>query len=88
LDNIYRQIKEDESELLKAGIKARVIQLLKENEEKARFSRDLARIHTDAPIPFALSEAAWQKTYDPEKTKFLFGKLGFKSLLARLPAIG
>lgn len=87
LDNIYEQIKKDESELLKAGIKARVIQLLKENEEKARFSRDLAKIRQDAPILFVLSESSWKETYDPEKTKFLFEKFGFKSLLTRLPVI-
>lgn len=87
LNNIYKKIKEDESELLKAGIKARVVQLLKENEEKARFSKELAKIRADAPIPFALPEASWKEIYDAEKVTFLFEKLGFKSLLARLPII-
>ncbi len=87
LENIYGKIEENEGDLLEAGIKPRVIQLLKEKKEDAFFSRDLARIRRDAPIPFSLAETAWKKTYDSEKTKFIFEKLGFKSLLARLPVI-
>jgi len=86
LESIYKKIKESENELIEAGIKARTINLLKEKEKEAFFSRDLAKIRRDAPIPFDLSGATWKEAYDPEKIRFLFEKLGFKSLIPRLPS--
>jgi DNA polymerase-1 len=86
LEIIYRKIKKDESELLQAGIKNRIIQLLKGGEKEAMFSRDLAIIQRDVPILFNLADTIWRKEYDSQKAISLFEKLGFKSLINRLPA--
>ncbi len=85
LEDIYKKIKEDESAFSASGIKGRIIELLKENEEEAFFSKALAEIRKDVPISFVLSDALWQKTYDVEKVKIIFERLGFKSLIPRLP---
>jgi DNA polymerase-1 len=86
LENVYKRLEKDESELLAAGIKIRAVQLLKENKEKALFSRDLAKIRRDAPICFVLADTAWRKAYDSQKVIFLLEKFGFKSLIPRLPS--
>lgn len=86
IDSVYKKIKEYEPDFIAAGIKPRVIKLLKENEEEALFSRALAQIRNDAPIPFDLPKTAWKEGYDTEKAKYLFEKLGFKSLISRLPS--
>ena len=85
LERIYKKIKEDESEFLAKGIKGRTLQLLKENEEEAFFSKALAEIRKDAPISFVLADALWRETYDVQKVQIIFEKLGFKSLIPRLP---
>jgi DNA polymerase-1 len=87
LEKIYEKIKEDEGELLSRGIKIRVIQLLKNSEKEAMFSKDLAKIQRSVPISFNLSDTNWENAYDAEKVTSLFEKLGFKSLINRLPSI-
>ncbi len=84
LEEIYKKI-EDEKEFLEKGIKIRVLELLKNNKEKAFFSKVLAEIRKDAPISFSLADALWRKKYNIENVKAAFEKMGFKSLLARLP---
>src|SRR6185369_5427944 len=56
IEDIYKQIKKSESVLEKAGVKKRIIELLKEHEEEALFSKMLATIRRDAPIHFKLPE--------------------------------
>ena len=84
LENIYKKIKEDEFDLLNAGVKDRTLKLLKEHEEEARFSKDLATIRRDVPISFDLEAFGRQEINDSEKIISLFEKLGFKSLIPRL----
>ncbi len=86
LENIFEKIKNKKEELLGQGIKERVINLLKENEENALFSRELAKIRRDAPTPFNLMDTAWKNNYDSEKVIALLEKFGFKSLIPRLPS--
>ena len=66
-----------------AGIKERIIGLLKEKEEDALFSRELATIKKDVPLEFSLSDCAF-KSFDSIKIEALFRELGFMSLLARI----
>ena len=47
IENIYKQIKKNEKVLIEKGIKPRIIELLKNNEEEANFSKTLA---TSAPF--------------------------------------
>lgn len=83
IENIYKQIKKDESVLLEKGIKPRIVTLLKEHEEDALFSKMLATIRTDAPIAFKLPEAVWHNGATLPKVIALFDELGFRTLRER-----
>ncbi|MCR4333456.1 MAG: DNA polymerase [Patescibacteria group bacterium] len=85
IEKIYTALKKKNSEevFLKKGIKARMIGLLKEHEEDARFSKSLATIRLDAPIAFALPEHAWHKNIELGKVLTLLDELGFRSLRDR-----
>lgn len=84
IDAIYKKLKKDEAAFLAAGIKPRIIQLLKDGEEEAQFSKMLATIRTDAPITFTLPTTQWRAGVDYEVVSKLFTELGFRTLGARL----
>jgi DNA polymerase-1 len=83
IENLYKVIKKDEQKLLDKGIKPRIIGLLKEHEEDARFSKMLATIRTDAPIAFKLPEAVATNETTLPKILALFDELGFRTLRER-----
>jgi DNA polymerase I len=87
LESIYKQIKKNESALLEAGIKPRILNLLKEGEEEAHFSKMLATIRRDAPIEFKLPEVTWPNGAGAEEVTNLFVELGFRSLTNRVRSI-
>lgn len=84
IEEIYKKIKKDEESFKKAGLTQRIIDLLKENEEEAVFSKMLATIRRDAPIDFVLPEKTWQEGFSVEKVEELFSALDFRTLGARL----
>ncbi len=84
LDTIYKKLKKDEGAFLTAGIKPRIVNLLKEGEEEARFSKMLATIRLDVPLNFLPPEQYWKDAVDKEKVVSLFSELGFKTLSVRL----
>ncbi|MES2668453.1 MAG: DNA polymerase [Patescibacteria group bacterium] len=84
VEDIYKAIKKDETKLLEAGIKPRIVNLLKEHEEDARFSKSLATIRLDAPITFSLPPKEWKETVSTDTLLALFDELGFRSLRARV----
>lgn len=84
IENIYKTLKKNEGALREAGIKERMIELLKSNEEEALFSKMLATIHRDAPISFTLPETTWREGIDLEKVLTLFAELGFRTLRTRV----
>lgn len=83
IEKLYAVLKKDERVFLKKGVKARIIALLKEYEEEARFSKALATIRLDAPIAFSLPERAWREGVDIKQVLELFDELGFRSLRER-----
>ncbi|MEK7090662.1 MAG: 5'-3' exonuclease H3TH domain-containing protein, partial [Patescibacteria group bacterium] len=83
LENILGLARRNPEKLKAAGIKERIIGLLKEKEEDALFSRELATIKKDVPLEFSLSDCAF-KSFDSIKIEALFRELGFMSLLARI----
>ncbi|MBY0309730.1 hypothetical protein K2Q16_01105 [Patescibacteria group bacterium] len=87
LDSIYKKLKKDEAQFLKAGVKARMVELLKNGEEEARFSKMLASIRTDAPITFVLDGTNWRVHAVPESILKLFSELGFRSLTGRVKTL-
>ncbi len=87
IEKIYTALAKSDKKFLEKGIKARIIALLKEHEEDARFSKSLATIRTDAPIAFALPERVWHDTVDFKKVLALFEDLGFRSLRERARSV-
>lgn len=84
VEGIYKALKKDESLFKEAGIKDRMVELLKANEEEAEFSKMLATIRRDAPINFSLPEHTWREGIDVEKILTLFAELGFRTLGTRI----
>lgn len=84
VEDIYTAIHKDESQFLAAGIKPRIVNLLKEYEEDALFSKSLATIRLDAPISFALPKKLWRECIDPTALLALCDELGFRSLKPRI----
>lgn len=84
IEELYKVIKKDEQKVLDSGIKPRILSLLKEHEEDARFSKSLATIRDDAPIAFSLPAKSWRETASIEKLGALFDTLGFRSLKPRI----
>jgi len=69
----------------RAGITASVLKKLVEGREMAEKSKMLATIITDVPIELDL-EACKVSGYNKDEVIKLFDKLGFKSLIGKLPA--
>jgi DNA polymerase I len=84
VEGIYKALKKDESLLKEAGIKDRMIELLRANEEEALFSKMLATIRRDAPITFTIPEKTWRDNFDVERVLTLFAELGFRTLATRI----
>lgn len=84
IDNIYKKLKKSEQTFLDKGIKPRIINLLKEHEEEAQFSKMLATIRIDADVTFEIPEQTWREKLDSEKIMNLFSELGFRTLSARV----
>lgn len=84
VEDIYVAIRKNEQALIDAGIKPRIVNLLKEHEEDAFFSKSLATIRLDAPITFTLPKKLWRETISTEKLLALFDELGFRSLRPRV----
>lgn len=62
----------------------RIVNKLLQQKDQAIFSKRLAEIRKNAPVQFDLNRAQWPQ-FDLKKVKKLFLKLGFRSLLSRLP---
>lgn len=84
IEDIYKKLKKSEKPFLDAGVKERMVGLLKENEEEAVFSKMLATIRRDAPILFTLPEKTWREKLDGDAIFTLFGELGFRTLAVRV----
>lgn len=76
LDGVYEHLDEQKGKLLER---------LRDNKELAYLSQKLSTIVCDAPVTLDLVAAEVGK-YHKEATHELFRRLGFKSLLAKLPA--
>lgn len=84
IEDLYKKIKRDEKVLLAKGIKPRIVEILKTNEEEAIFSKTLATIRRDAKIDFKLPKATWVETFDTKLAEELFTELDFRTLIGRL----
>jgi len=85
IENLYKQLRITNYELgmEKQGITKRIVDLLKENEEEALFSKTLATIRRDAPIKFALPKP-WKESLVLENLIELFKQLEFRTMGERV----
>ncbi|OHB18818.1 MAG: hypothetical protein A2854_03070 [Parcubacteria group bacterium RIFCSPHIGHO2_01_FULL_56_18] len=86
IEDIYKALKSDPEEFEKAGIKKRILELLKAGEKEARFSKGLATIHCDAPITFALPEKKWHITDHVAAIEKMCDNYEFRSVKERVRA--
>lgn len=84
LEDIYKALKKDEKSFEKAGIKPRIVELLKNSEEEAMFSKMLATIKKDVPIEFELPSESWKDDFKTEKVSEIFSQLEFRGLKDRI----
>lgn len=84
LDALYKALKKDESLVTGAGVTPRIATLVREQEEEARFSKLLAEIRRDAPVPADLPERPWRGSVSGEKLAELLAELEFRSLVPRV----
>ena len=84
VEEIYKKIKKEPESFIKAGLSPRVVELIKNNEEEALFSKTLAKIRRDVPINFALPEKTFWDKADLKKIEKVFFEFEFRSLFARL----
>ena len=87
IEDIYKKLNKSEEAFLKAGIKHRIVDLLKEHEEEALFSKTLATIRRDAPIEFSLPAEEWRTSFDPNQVEKIFAELEFRSLRNRVKTL-
>lgn len=87
IENIYKVLKKNPEKLEEAGIRKGIIELLKNGEEEAKFSKMLATIRKDAPVDFVLPSQKWKDNLDLKKAETLFGELEFRNMGARLKAV-
>lgn len=83
LEHIFTAVKKSEHP---KWLKPRMAELLKNGEEEALFSRELARIRLDAPVSVTLDDLTVRTS--PETVANFFASLGFRSLVARAHSIG
>ncbi len=85
IENLYKHLSKPsgENKLKDIGLTDRIINLLKDNEDEAIFSKTLAMIRRDAPIDFKIPEKNWRDTLYKENIFDLFRALEFKSLGTR-----
>ena len=85
IENMYRELAAGhEQKFLDAGVKERIVQLLKDNKEEAEFSKMLATIKRDVPIEFTLPEKTFRESVDVHKVTALWNEFEFRTLPSRL----
>jgi len=89
LEGIYVALKKKGVETVakETGLRKSYLQLIVDNEKGARFSKELATIHTGAPIHFALPPQHWNLSDHTETISTLCDELEFKSLKQRVLAL-
>ncbi len=84
VENLYKILKKNPEKLTAAGIKDRILGLLREYEEQALFSKTLATIRLDAPITFSLPDVEFRTALSFEKIQSVLLKFEFKTLVGRV----
>lgn len=85
IEGIYEALKKDEKKFKsESGLSDRMVDLIKNGEEEAKFSKMLATIRRDAPIEFEIPNKKWINDVSLEKVENIFREFEFRSLVARV----
>ena len=87
VEDIYKTLKKHPERFEEAGIRPRIIALLKEGEDDALFSKELATINRDVPLTLPDLTRTWKEGADREKVFSICSELGFRTLATRLRTI-
>ncbi len=87
IEEMYAALKKNKEKFTKLKITPRIIGLLEEGEEEAKFSKMLGTIHRDVPVDFALPEQTWKEGLSTAAIVKLFSNLEFRSLGARVKEV-
>lgn len=83
IEDMYKTLKKHPEQFTEAGFKPRVVKLLEEGEEAAKFSKHLGTINADAPVSLALPER-WSLAAHESSIGALCDELEFRSLKERV----
>lgn len=84
IEGIYQMLSKHRQKLLEAGIKERIVGLLEQGEDEAKFSKMLATIRRDAPISFQVPAQTWKEALVLDDVLNLMTELEFLSLRVRI----
>ncbi|MBP9749424.1 MAG: hypothetical protein KBD21_01740 [Candidatus Pacebacteria bacterium] len=84
LDSIYDTLAAEPERVRAAGITERIMGLLLQGEDDARFSKELATIRRDVPVAIPALTTLWPQCINRHAALDLFTELGFRSLANRL----
>ena len=91
IEEIYKKLKKDEenfsSLVTGAKITPRILNLLKDGEDEALFSKELATIKLDVPIDFSLPKDIFSKNVDLAKAGEIFRKYEFRTMIDKLKKV-
>lgn len=87
IESIYRALDSSPDHLLKAGIKPRIIELLKAGRKDAEFSKMLATIRTDVPVMCTLPPKKWDLCNHRDDILALCTELEFRALKERIASL-
>jgi len=86
IEKLYKEVK-SKSAGWRTKIKESIKKKLLENEEQARFSKELAMMVKDLKIDIDLKGADWKKNFNRADLEKTFRELNFMSLIARIPVL-
>lgn len=86
IEDIYKTLKKNPKAFTDAGIKPRIVKLLEEGEEAARFSKNLAIINQDIPTECELPTSEWHLAEHLDSILSMCDEFDFRSLKERLLA--
>ncbi len=87
MEGVYTAVAKSPESLAKAGIKARGMELIKEHQDEAEFSKVLATIRRDAPIEFVEPILSFLESLDIDAAVSFMTDKGFRSLIPRVKSL-
>ncbi len=84
IENMYKEMKKSGFDPKSCGITSRIYEIILENEEEAKFSKELATIRRDAPINFILPSTTFRDGVDIDMVLKVLREYEFRSLTTRI----